>query len=213
MVNRRWSLTVVIACACCVAGASDASAQSDNRLALGGSVTTRIAGSSATGGSASINFEARLGHERKGWDWQLSLLNWFDTDVQGQPTPAMDPGRLRIRPILAGYGRTWLRGRMTVTADVVGGLAINSFHLDPAAAAAYRTLGASGVDAAVSNTFAIKPEVQIWYDMNRRFGIKLDGGYLITRPTVTVSSTVGAKRWDVRADTVLITVGLVYSIM
>jgi hypothetical protein len=185
--------------------ASDARAQVDNRLAVGMSVS----------GSADVSFEMRIGHEHNAWGWQTSLFNWFDTDVRepigGQVS---DLGAIRIRPIMVGYGYTRIRGRAAFTVDVVGGYSFNSFHLDPIASSDYQQrLGASVIRSQVSNTFALKPEVQVWYDLTNRFGLKLNAGYQIARPSVTITSTLGEETRPIRADTFLITFGFVFSLL
>src|SRR5207244_4241233 len=97
----------------------EACAQIDNRLAVGMSVTSRIASSSSAAGTADVGFELRLGHERPGWGPEVSFFSWFDTDVQQSLAGRQSElGQLRIRPIMAGYGYTWNRGRTTLTADV-----------------------------------------------------------------------------------------------
>jgi hypothetical protein len=192
-----------------------AAAQIDNRFAVGGSVTIRTASSSTTGGSADGSFEIRLGHERQGWVPQLSLFSWFDTDVRSGSTQSAEIGQLRVRPLLGGYGYTWSRdgGRTTITADVVGGFTINSFELDAAAEPDFRSrLGTGTLKTSASNTLAIKPEVQVWRDLNDRVGLKISGGYLIARPSVTVTGALGEDTRAVHADTFLITIGFVYSL-
>lgn len=203
--------TIVVAMALSVC---DAHAQTDSRLAVGMSVTARLASSSDASGSADVGFELRIGHERQGWSWQSSLFSWFDTGVH-EPiaAPTVDLGQLRVRPIMAGYGYTWIRGRAAITADLVGGYTLNSFERDPAALAEYsQRLGATRVDSEATNAFAIKPEIQVWYDLNPRFGLKLNGGYLVARPSVVITSSLGEDVRPVRADTFLITIGLVYSL-
>jgi hypothetical protein len=208
---RAFPLPLIILA---VLSSRTAAAQTDNRLAVGGSVTSRIAGSSATAASSAIGFELRLGHEEEHWGWVSSFFGWYDMDLEAAPALQMGAsGHLRVRPVLAGYGHTWIRGRAAITADVLGGFAFNSFHLDPSGLAEYQRHGAAGIDTQATNTLAIKPEVQLWYDLSSRFGFKISGGYLISRPTVTVTSTLGRDSRDVRADTILITVGIVYSII
>jgi hypothetical protein len=210
---KGGSVLLVMIALCAYAPA--AYGQIDNRLALGGSVTTRVASSSGAGNGADVGFEIRIGHETAGWGWQYSFFGWFDTDVHYEPVRGQtaDLGQLRIRPIMAGYGYTWTRGRSTITADLVGGYAFNSFHIDSVAMSDYESrLGARNLDTEATNTFVIKPEVQVWYDLSPRFGLKLNGGYLVARPSVTVKSSLGDEIRDVKADTFLITVGLVYSI-
>ncbi len=191
-----------------------ARAQTDSRLAVGGSLTTRAASSSEAGGSATIGFEWRLGHAIPGWGVQNSIFSWFDTDVQGTVgSGTVGLGNMRIRPIMAGYGYTWVRGRLALTGDVVGGYSFNSFKLDASAVQEYsRRLGATGIDAEATNAFALKPEIQGWYDLNSRFGLKIDCGYLISRPSVVITSSLGEDVHHIRADGLLVTVGLVYSL-
>ncbi len=188
--------------------------QTDNRLAVGVSVTTRIAGSAAADASSDVGFELRIGHERDAWGWAYSFFSWFDTDIQQTSTlNSTDLGRLRVRPIMLGYGYTRIRGRAAVTTDLVGGYSLNSFQIDESVIVDYQRRGASNIRGEATNTFVVKPEVTFWYDVNPRFGIKLNGGYLIARPSVTIASTLGRDTRFIRADTFLITFGVVYSIL
>jgi hypothetical protein len=191
-----------------------ATAQTESRLAIGGSITVSAATSAEAGGGANFGFEWRLGHAVPGWGWQNSIFSWSDTGVEGSIGPStVDLGNLRVRPIMVGYGYTWVRGRTAITADLVGGYSFNSFKMDTAAVQEYsRRRGAFGVEAEGTNAFALKPEVQVWYDINSRFGLKLNGGYLIERPSVVITSSLGEDVRPVRADTFIITAGLVYSL-
>jgi hypothetical protein len=212
--SKLWS-TLCLAAASILLTASGAIAQTDSRLAIGASVTTRVAPSSEAGNGAAIGFEWRLGHAIPGWGPQLQLFSWFDTDVQVALTDSttLDPGHIRMRPLMAGYGYTWVRGRSAITADLVGGYSLNSFRLDSAALEEYsQHLGATGIESEATNAFCLKPEVQLWYDINRRFGLKLNGGYLIARPSMVIRSSLGELVRPVNADTFLITAGLVYSL-
>ena len=209
--NARVMWTVVVVMALSV---SDARAQTDSRLAVGISVTARAASSSDASGSANLGFELRLGDGERGWSWQNSFFGWFDTGVhQSVATRVVGLGQLRVRPIMAGYGYTWIHRRAAITADVVGGYSLNSFTLAPAALADYsQRLGATHVDSKATNSFVVKPEMQVWYDLNPRFGLKLSGGYLIARPSIVITSSLGEDIRPVRADAFLVTIGLVYSL-
>jgi hypothetical protein len=194
--------------------ATQVQAQTDSRLAVGASITGRAASSSDSGGSADVGFEMRFGHTKPGWGVENSIFGWFDTDVHGTiGQSVVRLGDMRIRPIMAGYGYTWVRGRAAITGDLVGGYSFNSLKLDSSAAQEYsRRLGATGIDAEATNAFALKPEIQVWYDLNSRFGLRIEGGYLIARPSVVITSSLGEDVHHIRADTFLITVGLVYSL-
>ena len=216
MFNRSRARTRVILTAAVVTAlsVSDARGQTDSRLAVGMSVTSRLASASDAGGGADLGFELRIGHEEQGWTWQHSFFNWFNSGVH-EPiagrTVAL--GQLRVRPIMVGYGYTWVRGRSAITADLEGGYTVNSFALDAGAVAEYsQRLGATRIDSGATNAFAVKPEIQVWYDLNPRLGLKLTGGYLVARPSVVIASSLGEDVRPVRADAFLITFGLVYSI-
>jgi hypothetical protein len=212
MVRRMWRFTAAVSAAT-VLWAAVAAAQTDNRFAIGGGVTTRVAGSGGASSSATGGIDVRLGHDTEEWGWAYSFFSWFDTNLDARPTiPGELLGRLRMRPVMVGYGYKWGRGRYTIAANTLAGFSFNSFDLDPAARAAYVVKGAGNINAEVSNSFAVKPEVEVWYDVSPRIGIKLSGGYLISRPTITVTSTLGQDMRPVRADTILITISAVYSI-
>ena len=90
---------------------------------------------------------------------------------------------------------------------------MNSFRLDPSTIANYQRLGAGNGHGEATYTFVVKPELTLWYDLNRRIGIKANRGYLVARPSITIVSTLGRDAQSIRADTFLITVGVVYSIL
>ena len=195
-----------------------ASAQTGNRLALGLNFSTQQAPdeSSVASGGHSVGFEWRIGHSKQGFGWQYAL-NWYSVDLDrliGSGPTAL--GRLHVRPLMGGYGYTHLfrGGKIAITGDVVGGYAINSFELDPAADTAYQTrLGARAVRAEAVNTLVAKPEIQMWYDLNDRVGLLVNAGYVFARPEVKVSSSLGTDVHRVHADTYALRVGLVYSIL
>jgi hypothetical protein len=73
-------------------------------------------------------------------------------------------------------------------------------------------LGAESVTIKSSNTLVLKPEIGAWYDVNTKVGVNVNFGYIMARPDVTVSSTVGTDRRAVRADQFILKAGVVYSI-
>ena len=198
-------------------GASHAFAQTNNRLALGVSFSTKQAPDhdSTAHGSHSLGLQWRIGHDKQGFGWQYGL-HWYSIDVDrliGHGPTGL--GTLRVRPLMGGYGYTHLfrGGQIAVTGDMVAGYAINSFQIDPGADNAYQTrLGARFVGAEAVNTLVAAPELRIWYDVNKRFGVLFDAGLVFARPDVKVTSTLGTDVHHVRADTYTITFGLVYSI-
>lgn len=201
--------------AACVAAlcASQAEAQVENRVAVGVAVLGQIADSSDTDRTMVVAVEWRFRHDKPGWGWQYTL-NWFETGLT-QPIAGRDTdmGRLHIRPVMGGYGYTWVRRRTYITADLLAGYAFTSFELDPAAEATYRTrMGVRSVTSDASNTFAVNPEVHLWYDLNDRMGMKIAGGYVFARPSVTMTSSLGEDRRAINADAFQVGVSFVYKI-
>jgi hypothetical protein len=201
----------VIALLC--AGVSNVSAQTGNRVAIGVSLSPKVAPDGDSRGGAGIGFLWRLGHGSEGWGWKYSL-NWYSAEID-QPIGAqrLEFGHLRVRPFLGGYGYTKMIGRYKLSANLMGGYAFNSFELRPGANDAYRQqFNAQGVDTDVSNTFVLKPETSLWFDVNDKIGLTVGAGYMIARPAVTVLSSAGRDKRRVNADMFMFKVGAVYSI-
>jgi hypothetical protein len=197
---------------------SPASAQTGNRFAVGVGFSTQHApdDSSVANGAHSFGVQWRIGHSKQGFGWQYAL-HWYSMDIArligNGPT---DLGTLRVRPVMGGYGYTHLfrGGKMAITADMVGGYAVNSFELNPAADSAYQTrLGARAVSAEAVNTLVAKPEIEMWYDLNNKVGLLVNAGYVFARPEVKVNSSLGTDVHRIHADTYTLKVGLVYSIL
>lgn len=156
----------------------------------------------------------RFGTSKGGWGFHWGL-NWYavklERPIGGQIT---ELGELHVRPLMAGYGYTYLIRRYSITADVLGGYAIGTMNIsDPAIAAYRRTLGAPSAFASATNTLVLKPEIGVWYDVNKKVYVNLNAGYMIARPDVLVETIAGIDRRKARADQFIVKVGVVYSIL
>jgi hypothetical protein len=192
---------------------SDASAQSDNRFALGANFSTRVLTDESARGHRGLGLLWRFGEGRSGWGWHWAF-NWYSADLR-QPVGGRDVefGTLHVRPFMAGYGYSYRLNRELVTASVVGGYAFNSMSLAPAAADAYHDrLGARSLTSSTSNAFVVRPGVSFWHDVSEKVGLNVSVGFLVARPRVTVRSTLGEDERRIRADTFQVKVGLAYSI-
>jgi len=191
----------------------DAHAQTGGKFALGAELGVKIPGSSEAHGSEGIGLLWRFGHGKEGFGFHWGL-NWYATDIERSVAGRdVELGELRLKPVMAGYGYTRNVGRFSVTGALLGGFAFTSMSLTPAAIDVYHDgLGARSVRADAGSALVLRPEVSTWYDINEKIGLHISTGYMIARPHVTVSSTLGEDKRRVHADMVGVKVGLAYSI-
>lgn len=196
------------------AAASRAGAQSDdNTFAIGGNVSVRGAPAADASGTKGVGLLWRIGHSETGWGFKYGF-NWFSTDIEapvgGSPTAL---GEVKVRPILVGYGYTRVVGPTSISANLLGGPAFTSFTLTRSAPDMYRErLGARSLDVQVGNTFVLKPEVSVWFDVSPKVGVNVSAGYMIARPTLTISNSIGEQARRFRADMVVLKMGAVYKV-
>jgi len=199
------------------AWAAPARAQVESRFAIGAELTiaaTDHAADQDRGHSSAFpELLWRFGDIQPGFGPHWGL-DWYSLDID-RPVggTSTDLGELHVRPIMAGYGYTWLRDRQAISANLLGGYAFGSMELSPGAADAYAArTGARATDASASNTFVFRPEVDYWYDINKLFGLNINIGYMVARPDVTITTAAGVDKRTARADQFQVRVGLVYSI-
>src|SRR5262245_25477648 len=117
--NRRLVCMVVAA----LSGVYSAHAQEHNSVAVGVNVTQRVAPDRDVFGATSVGFKFRLGHSDTGWGWHYGL-GWYSANVDrviGDRTANL--GRLRIKPLLGGYGYTQrFTERISLTGKVMAGV-------------------------------------------------------------------------------------------
>jgi hypothetical protein len=210
-----WHVGRVCALALLLIAASSAGAraQSENTVALGFNVGWNVAAEATASDSHLGGLIWRIGHSETGWDIAYGF-SWFATHVK-QPIGGLttEIGVLHVRPILAGYGYTYVIGPAALSANLLGGFAFTSFRLRPTAADAYRDrLGARSVDVRFENTFVVKPEFELWLDITRKIGVNVNAGYMVARPRADFTSTLGTEVRRFRADMFMLKGGVVYSI-
>ena len=197
--------------------ARPADAQINSRFAVGGEFTVAATDHASTEDHAHSTFLPgilwRFGATDPGWGFHWGL-NWYAVDIDrpiGGTSTVL--GELRVKPIMAGYGYTWIIKKNAITADLLGGYAFAKMALAGTAIDAYRSrMGAQATDATASNTFVLKPEFAVWHDINKSLGLNINVGYMLARPEVTVATSNGSDVRTARADQFLVKVGLVYSI-
>jgi hypothetical protein len=205
------SLPLAVLVALWSAGAVQA--QTAGRVAIGANVSSKGGVDPRASGHTNPGFLFRVGHGKPGWGWKYGF-NWYATDLE-QRLDGSDRafGELKVRPLMGGYGYTHLVGSVQVSANLLGGFAFTSFELQPSFDESYRQmLGVTSVRTHTSNALVTKPEISAWINMSRKIGLNINAGYLVARPTVTVSTTAGDDRQHVRADMFILKVGAVYTV-
>jgi hypothetical protein len=191
-----------------------ATAQTDNRLAVGGAVGLRASGRTDATGDLNPVFIWRIGHAGPGWGFRYGFP-WYETDLARSLGGRVEPfGRLNVRPIMAGYGYRFAVGRVTtMSANLKGGYAFSSFAMQPTFGDRYQsTLSVQGVSVDAANTFVVQPELTAWIDIGRKVGLNITTGYMIARPHVALRTAAGSDRRRVDADMFMMKIGAVYSI-
>jgi hypothetical protein len=188
-------------------------AQQEGTLAVGGSVALVTAPDPDVRGLPRVGPIIRYGERRDGWGPRIGF-NWYAANVDKAVGGATERlGRLRVRPIMGGYGYTKTFGLVAVSTNVLAGYAFTSFSLQPSFDDAYAgSLGVDRVRTDVSNELVVKPEVSTWIDISGKIGINVSVGYMVARPTITLTTALGSDPHAIKADVVMLKVGLVYSV-
>ncbi len=190
-----------------------ASAQSSGTwLNLGVRTTWFGAAGSDHTNNVGFGIAYRFGTGKAGWGPSFGF-NWFQTDLKTDVAGLRTTlGSIHVRPLLFGYGYTRKTGPVLVEVKGMVGYAFNSMKLGDGARQAYLDRLDTYVSGGVDNSFVLKPEVNIWYDIAPRVGLNFSAGYLFTRPEVTLTTLAGTTttRWN--ADMIVLSVGVVYGI-
>jgi hypothetical protein len=136
-------------------------------------------------------------------------LDWHSTDFD-QTLGALNAplGSLRMRALLAGFGHTRHVGRFSTSATVSGGYAFNTFTVANDAIPRFASTGVSLVGADVDNSWVVRPDVAVWYDVFRHVGVGVSAAYLVARPDETVTTAASKQEQHLKADTFELTAGV-----
>ena len=199
------SIRIALVTAVVLSSALTASAQTEGRIGVGGSVTLNNTTDSDVGTAITFGPLVRL-NPRPGWGF-AGAFNWYAADLENPAGGDAPFARFNIRPVMGGIGYTLGPPKTLVNFSVVMGPSFNrAFFEDDFADAA-----GSSIEAKTS--FAVRPGISITQTLAPRVGFTAFAGYMINRPEVTYRSNTGqqvADRW--RADSIVLSVGMVYSI-
>jgi len=198
---------VVLVAAVVLGSPLTATAQTKGRIGVGGSVTLNNTPDGDVGTAVTFGPLVRV-NPRPGWHF-AGAFNWYAADLRN-PAGGDDPfARFTIRPFMGGIGYTLGPPRTLVNFSVVTGPSFNKAKFEDEFREA--TGGAPSIEAKTS--FAIRPGISFTQTLATRVGLTGYAGYMFNRPQVIYRSATGQQvedRWQ--ADSIVLSVGLVYSI-
>jgi hypothetical protein len=194
--RQRVLVCVVLAC---VVTATTASAQGlpniVKRAGVGGSFggifpfDDEVSVGKAYGFNFGLAPEQGLGFTL-GFGWYTGDLTL--TGVSGD----REVGDLRIRPVMAGVGYTWVKGKLATGVSINAGISFNSIKLSDQ----YRSFFGPGTEVRVdsSNSFAARPQLRVEYAVARKVGVFSSAGYFFTEFDNVIETPVGRfeNEWD-----------------
>jgi hypothetical protein len=124
-------------------------------------------------------------------------FGWYEGDLRLSGVFGdMDIGRLRVRPLMAGLGYTWVHGRVTTGASINAGISFNSIRVSERYRAFFTPGSQVTVDA--DNSFAVRPQLRVEYAVARKVGVFSSLGYFFTEFDNVLETPVGRfeNEWD-----------------
>jgi len=124
-------------------------------------------------------------------------LGWYQADLRLSGVSGdREVGRLRVRPLMAGVGYTWMKDRVAVGLSINAGISFNSIRLNDE----YRNIFGPGAEVRVdsSNSFAVRPQLRVEYAVARKVGVYTSAGYFFTEFDNVIETPVGRfeNEWD-----------------
>ena len=139
---------------------------------------------------------------KEGWGTAFGL-GWFRTDVS---SGGLAVGQLNAKPVMAGVGRTWVRGRLATNASMTAGIIFNKVSLNRALLDQIE----GPASLKVHNSFAVRPALGLEYSLFRKLSVKGALSYLATRPAVFVTTSQGEMRRTWNASNGSFQLGVVF---
>jgi len=146
---------------------------------------------------------------KAGWGPAFGL-SWFRSGIRVPVNgSSQNIGTLRVRPIMAGIGYTWVRGHTSVRLKAVGGYAFTSARLDEVVPGLDLTLK-------VDEAWVAQPSLDVMFGVARRLALVGSLKYTVARPVLRLTASDGddeatASR-RLRGDYLGLSVGVAVSI-
>lgn len=124
-------------------------------------------------------------------------FGWYTGDLTlSGISGSANVGDLRVRPLMAGVGYTWVTGKLATGVSINAGISFNSIKLNDQ----YRTFFGPGTEVRVdaSNSFAARPQLRFEYAVARKVGVYTSLGYFFTKFNNEITTPLGTfeNEWD-----------------
>jgi hypothetical protein len=182
-----------------LAVAAPASAQIWTRVGIGVSVGAWVPTDDDVEAGASWGVGVSLA-PTPGWGI-AGNLGWFKADLL-EPPAGNAIGTLSVKPVLLGVSYTWMRDRVSVSSSLTAGVSFNSVDLDQG----FRQAHGGAVTLDVSNSFAVRPNVEVEYALAPKFALTGSTGFFFTKPEVVLTTPGGRveDEWDMSSFNVFV---------
>ena len=119
-------------------------------------------------------------------------FGWYQGDLTlTGPLSNRDIGRLRVRPLMAGIGYTWVHGRVATNVSINAGVSFNSIDVSDELRNAFGP-GTISVDA--GNSFCVRPQIRFEYSVVPKVGVFTSVGYFFTEFDNEIDTPAGRVR-------------------
>ena len=154
----------------------------------------------------------RIGPDRGGWGPAFGLA-WFETNLPASVGGVTgDFAQLKVRPVMGGISYTIRRGPWSYDIGVAAGWTFNSAELLPAAERYFESVDAGPVDVEVSNSFAARPRLRVYYDTSTRVALMGAAGVLFVDPEVTLRSGAQSITFNRNLTSFTLEAGIVFAL-
>jgi hypothetical protein len=195
MRNRVLLYAVLVSALTATNASAQMIANMVKRVGIGGSVGSIFTFDDDVSNGVAFGFNAGLA-PAPGFGPTLGF-GWYQQDLTlSRASGDREVGRLRVRPLMAGVGYSWVKDRVAIGASVNAGISFNSIRLDDQ----YRTFFGPGTEVRVdaSNSFAVRPQLRVEYSVARKVGVYTSAGYFFTEFDNVIDTPVGRfeNEWD-----------------
>jgi hypothetical protein len=124
-------------------------------------------------------------------------FGWYQGDLTLSGVSSdVEVGVLRVRPLMAGIGYTWVKDRLATAVSINAGISFNSIRLNDQ----YRAFFGPGTEVRVdaSNSFAVRPQFRVEYAVARKVGVYSSIGFFFTEFDNVIETPIGRfeNEWD-----------------